>query len=97
MAIAVELSIRGAAATPAKYDEAIRRMDATPGGRHPGEGCLFHWVRVAPDGLHVTDVWDTREHFDRFAAEKIGPISEQVGLPQPQTKFFDVHNFLTAH
>jgi len=46
--------------------------------------------------LRVTDVWQAREQFDRFAQEKIGPISAQVGMPQPQIKFIDVANFMTA-
>jgi hypothetical protein len=97
MAIAIEWSTRGAGATAAKYDEVLALMHAAPGGPHPGEGCLFHWVRVDHDGLHGVDVWDTQAHFDQFAANILGPISAQVGLSPPQTKSFDIHAFLTAH
>ena len=45
-------------------------------------------------GLRVTDVWKTREAFDKFGAEKIGPMTAQVGLAPPKMEFFDVHNFL---
>ena len=49
------------------------------------------------DGIRVTDVWETQEDFDKFAAEKIGPITEAVGIQsQPEIQFFDVHNYLTA-
>jgi len=58
--------------------------------------CLFHWITEVGGGLRVTDVWQAREQFDRFAQEKIGPISAQVGMPQPQIKFIDVANFMTA-
>ena len=96
MAIAVELALHGQGATLENYLKAIELMGATPGGRHPDPGCLFHWVAEIGGGLQVTDVWQTREQFEQFARDKIGPVSEQVGLPQPQTKFVDVSNFLTA-
>jgi hypothetical protein len=73
-------------------------MGVTPGGPHPDPGCLFHWVAEIPGGYRVTDVWKTKEQFDKFAAETVGPVSEQLGMPmpEPQVKFMDVHNFLTA-
>lgn len=49
------------------------------------------------DGLRVTDVWDSRETFDTFAQEKIGPITQEVGVAGPlEIQFFEVHNYLTA-
>ena len=45
----------------------------------------------------MTDVWGSRDTFERFAQEKIGPISQEVGLPNPpEIQFFEVHNYLTA-
>ena len=39
----------------------------------------------------------TREQFERFAAEKIGPTTQGVGFPNPpDVKFVEVHNYLTA-
>jgi hypothetical protein len=97
MAIAVELSIRGKGATIENYFKVIQLMGAVPEGAHPDPGCLFHWVRSDPSGVFVTDVWKTREEFDKFAQEQIGPKSEQVGLPKPQhPNTFEVANFLTA-
>jgi hypothetical protein len=96
MAIAVDVSFRGASATLDKYLQGIANMGATPEGRHPNPGCLFHWITVDPGGLRITDVWKTRAEFDDFARDKIGPVSAAVGLPQPHVKFVDVANFLTA-
>jgi len=47
-------------------------------------------------GLQVTDVWQTRDQFEQFARDKVGPMGEQAGLPQPKIKFVDVANFQTA-
>lgn len=96
MAVAVEVSFHGQGATLENYLKTIEQMGATPEGPHPDPACLFHWITEVGGGLRVTDVWQAREQFDRFAQEKIGPISAQVGMPQPQIKFIDVANFMTA-
>ncbi|HZU74187.1 MAG TPA: hypothetical protein VE990_15600 [Acidimicrobiales bacterium] len=94
MAIAVQLDFAGA--TLQQYDEIIAKMGFRKGGPG-GPGGIFHWVTATDGGLRVTDVWETKEDFEKFAAEKIGPISQDVGLPNPpQVEFFEVHNYLTA-
>ena len=95
MAIAVELSFRGQGATIENYFKAIEIMGAAPEGPHPDPACLFHWVTEVGGGFDVTDVFQTREAFDQFAQNTIGPISAQVGIPNPHTKFIEVANFLT--
>jgi hypothetical protein len=45
--------------------------------------------------LHVVDVWESREVFDRFADDQIGPFSQQAGITEPpEMTFRDVHNHL---
>ena len=94
MAIGVQLDFNGA--TLQQYDEVIAKMGFEPGGR--GEpGGLFHWVTKTDDGIRVIDVWQSREAFERFAQEKIGPLTADVGLTSPpRITLFDVHNYLTA-
>ena len=94
MAVAVILDFKGA--TLDQYDQVIEKMGFTPGGPG-GPGGLFHWVTATDDGIRVTDVWESREHFERFADEQIGPYTQEVGIPAPpETTFHDVHNYLTA-
>ena len=79
-----------------QYDEVINRMGFEPRGAG-GPGALFHWVTKTSDGVRVTDVWETQEDFEKFAEEKIGPITKEVGIQaQPDIQYFDVHNYLTA-
>ena len=94
MAIAVQLDFNGA--TLEQYDEVVAKMGFTPRGR--GEpGGLFHWVTQTATGIRVTDVWESREVFERFAQEKIGPLTATVGLTSPpQITYYEVHNYLTA-
>ena len=94
MAVGVIQDLDGA--TLEQYDQILVKMGFTAGGRHL-PGCLFHWVSKTDDGLRVIDVWESREQFDRFAEEQIGPFSQEVGFPNPpKTTFYDDHNYLTA-
>jgi hypothetical protein len=92
MAVAVELDFEGA--TLEQYDQILEKMGLEPGGDTPPEA-VFHWVAETDNGIKVVDVWETREAFDRFAEEQIGPYSAEVGLPNPpQTRHHEIHNTL---
>jgi hypothetical protein len=94
MATAVQMDFKGA--TLDQYDQVIDKMGFRPGG--PGApGGISHWVTKTDDGIRVTDVWESKEQFEQFAQEQIGPLAEAVGIPSaPDVQFFDVHNLLTA-
>jgi hypothetical protein len=94
MAIAVIQDFEGG--TPEQYDEVIKAMGFSPGG--PGTpGCIFHWITRTDTGTRITDVWESREQFERFAAEEIAPKAQAAGVPgPPRITFYDVHNYLTA-
>jgi hypothetical protein len=94
MATAVQMDFKGA--TLDQYDQVIEKMGFRRGG--PGApGGLFHWVTKTDDGIRVTDVWETKEQFEQFGQEQIGPITQAVGIPSPpEVQFFEVHNHLTA-
>ena len=94
MAIGVQLDFNGA--TLDQYDEVVAKMGFEPGGRG-APGGLFHWVTKTDNGIRVTDVWESREIFERFAQVQIGPLTAAVGLTSPpMITLFDVHNYLTA-
>jgi len=94
MAIAVVLEFDGASLD--QYDEVIRLMGFEPGGRG-APGGLFHWVTATDTSIRVTDVWVSREAFDVFARDRIGPLTAQAGITAPPSvTFYPVHNYLTA-
>lgn len=94
MAVAVQLEFKGA--TLDQYDQVVQKMGFSPRGKG-APGGIFHWVTKTSDGIRVTDVWESRDVFDTFAQEKIGPITQEVGIPAPpDITFFEVHNYLTA-
>jgi hypothetical protein len=80
-----------------EYDEVMQRMGLDAEGAEMPAGGLFHWVTKTDAGIRVTDVWETQEQFDRFAAEQIGPITQAVGVPgPPKVSFYPVHNYTAA-
>jgi hypothetical protein len=94
MPVAAIMEFKGA--TLEQYDDVVSRMGFEPGGAGTPGG-LFHWVAQTDDGIRVTDVWETAEQFEQFAAEQIGPITQEIGVPgPPDVTILPVHNYLTA-
>ena len=94
MPVAVEMNFGGM--TLDQYDQVLEKMGLTPGGSTP-PGAISHWVAKTDDGIRVVDVWETREQFDSYAQARIGPYSKEVGVEgMPETRFYDVHAYLTA-
>jgi len=82
-------------ATLDQYDQVCEKMGLTPKGPGPA-GAISHYATMTDSGLRVVDVWESREQFDKFAQEQIGPFSAEVGLPGPPAmQFFEVHNYFT--
>lgn len=94
MSVAVEMNFSDA--TLDQYDQVIELMGMTAGGQGP-PGALFHWVTKTDDGIRVVDVWESKEQYERFAQEKIGPLSMEAGFTgPPEVTYHDVHNYFTA-
>ena len=92
--VGVQVDLKGV--TLDQYDEMVKRMGFEPQGAG-APGCVFHWVTKTPDGIRVTDVWERQEDFETFSKEKLGPITQEVGVQaQPEIQYSDVHNYLTA-
>ena len=93
MPIAIQMDF--ADATTDQYDQVIKKMGLTPGGPGP-VGAISHFVTKTPEGMRVVDVWETKEQFERFAQEQIGPYTQEVGITsEPKMQFFDVHSYMT--
>jgi len=95
MTVAIVMDFKGA--TLDQYDQVIEKMGFTPGGKGAPRS-YGHWVTKTADGIRVTDVWATKEDFDAFAADQIGPLTASVGIAgPPEMTFYEVHNYLTAY
>ncbi|MER7756108.1 hypothetical protein [Kitasatospora sp. NPDC097643] len=95
MAIVAVFDLPGA--TQAQYDETVRRL--TNGGSldkpsdWPVPGLVSHAAGPTPTGWHVTDVWESREAFERFG-EVLRPILQEVGMAG-QPVIFEAHRVVT--
>ena len=93
MPVAIVMDFPGA--TLEQYDQVIEKMGFTKNG--PGApGGLTHWAAATDTGIRVVDTWETRQQFDDFSRDKIGPISAEVGMAgPPEINYYEVHNTLT--
>src|SRR5450755_4244055 len=87
MAIGIRIKLEGGTV------EAVDRLNAEidPDG-NPPDGLIFHASGPVDGGWGVLDFWQSREHFDRFAAERIGPAMAAIGATgAPEVHEFAVH------
>lgn len=85
MAVGIRIKLAGVNAE--QYDKLNSSID--PDGNPPA-GLLFHASGPIEGGWGVIDFWESREDFDRFVSERIGPAMAAIGAEGPQP---DVHDF----
>ena len=75
--------------TEEKYDEIIRKLDEAGAGSPAGRD--YHVCFKADGSLHVSDIWNSMEEFDRFGSTLM-PILQELGVDPGQPSFLEVHN-----
>jgi hypothetical protein len=91
MAIAVGFS--PSSMTAAQYDEIIQRLEQAGVGSPKGR--LYHLCYGSGDHMHVVDVWESPEAFERFG-QALMPILQQLGVDPGQPEIHPVHNTLAG-
>jgi hypothetical protein len=87
MAVGIRLKLTGV--TAEQMDKLNAAID--PDG-NPPDGIIFHASGPVDGGWGVIDFWKSREQFDRFAAERIGPAMAAIGATgEPDIHEFPVH------
>ena len=90
--VAVVMDFVGA--TLPQLDRLLQGLRLGPDG--PGRvGSLFQWSRSTPDGVRVTEVWQSLDHFEVFLREQIEPHLGEAGLREPEVTTYEVHSYLT--
>lgn len=77
--------------TAAKYDEIIRRLEAAGAGKP--EGRLYHVCFGDKENLHVSDLWDSMENFEKFG-ETLVPILQELGVDSGAPEVIEVYNII---
>ena len=92
--MAIAMSLQWPGLTPDQYDAVRARVRWE---EEPPDGAVLHGAWFKPDGLHVFDIWDSEEQFQRFIAEKIMPAVKEVGIEgEPQTQISPLHRRFVA-
>jgi hypothetical protein len=65
--------------------EAYEAMHAEIGRRATGrvEGMLFHLGRATPRGFQIIEVWSSKEQYDRYDAEIVRPVVDEMSAGRP--------------
>lgn len=78
---------------PEQY-EALRKLVNWEGD--VPTGAMFHASSFDESGIHVTDIWESAEDFQRFVDSRLMPGTKQLGIPgQPQVQIRPVHVLFT--
>jgi hypothetical protein len=89
--MAVGLYFQPAGFTPALYDEAIKQLDQAGAGFGSVPGRTFHCAMEVDGAIHVFDVWESMEQFQKFG-ETLVPILNKLGVDPGQPQVTTLHN-----
>jgi hypothetical protein len=96
-----EFEIEGDDRSTTNYDAISERLDADT---DPPEGLIVHTAGFDEDDavFRILDVWETREHGERFTRERLTPIMEALlgdaeDVPPPaRDGSYELHNIVLA-
>jgi len=81
--------------TQDQYNQVMRTLDLD---NNPPAGAIFHVAGFSAGALHVLDIWDSQQAFERFQKERLGAAVQKAGVTsQPKVQFFPVSNIYAAN
>jgi hypothetical protein len=86
-------------AGPGVTEESYKQLTETMFGTFPmsqeqsPDGLIIHSAGQSDQGYYVYDIWESKEHFQRFLEAQLGPAvqalgADAAGAPTPQ--FFEI-------
>jgi hypothetical protein len=83
--MATVMLMRWRGVTPEQYEEARAKVHWE--GDIP-DGAMLHVACFDDDGIRVTDVWESQGDFERFAQERLMPVTTEIGIEgEPEVSF----------
>lgn len=78
------------------YEQVVQRVAQS--GEFPPPGAIFQVAGPAEPGWRVISLWDSREAFERFAAERLAPAWAEFGVSRDDVRFtmFEAHSFMAG-
>jgi hypothetical protein len=96
MPVGIRLKFSGG--TQEQYDTVHSHVNVEA---DPPPGLIFHSAGPIDGGWGVIDFWESRDAFDRFASERLGPAMEELGdrgMPgPPDLREFPVYSILRSY
>jgi hypothetical protein len=77
--------------TPAKYDEAIKQLEAAGAGNPPGR--QYHTAFESDGLIEVFDIWESQETSEAFGSILM-PILQGLGVDPGQPSVAPIHNII---
>ena len=77
--------------TAAKYDEVVKRLEKAGAGAPAGR--LYHVCFGDKNNLRVSDLWDSRESFERFGLT-LKPVLNELGIDPGEPEVIEVYNII---
>jgi hypothetical protein len=77
--------------TATQYDDAVRRL--TEDGVFPADGLDYEICFGSDENLEVSQVWDSQQQLDAFAA-RLMPILAELGIDPGKPEVREVHNII---
>jgi hypothetical protein len=91
--MAVGMLISGEGVTLDTY----RRLTEAMFGNYPmtkeqsPDGLIVHTAGNSPQGFYIYDIWESKEHFQRFAENQLATAGQEIGLEESfEPMFFDI-------
>ena len=85
MAVCLVITVPGG--TREQYEQVMEGLGDPP----LGDGQSYHVAGPTDGDWCVVDVWESREHFDRYLEERLGEHLQAAGLAQPEVTEVAVH------
>jgi hypothetical protein len=76
--------------TAEKYDETVRLLEEA--GQGAPAGRTYHVCWGPKDNLRVSDIWESKEAFEKFS-QTLGPILDKLDITG-EPEFIEIYNII---
>ncbi len=96
--MAVGMLLAGPGVTRDNYVKVTEKMFGAfpmPSDKAP-DGLILHTAGETSQGFYIYDVWESKEHFQRFNEAQVGPAMQEIlgdaqpEGPPPEPQFFEI-------
>src|SRR5205809_7441703 len=76
--------------TQNQYNQVMRTLDLD---KNPPAGAIFHVAGFKAGTLHLLDIWESQQVFEKFQKDRLAAAVQKAGITsQPKVQFYPAHN-----